>query len=164
MEFREQIWPFKDRLYRLALRLVKDQAEAEDVVQEVLIKVWRQGTELKLIQNLEAWCIRLTRNQALDKLKSGYRKRKSQLDTQVLQIADNTQPDVLLESQDTMQRIKRLINQLPEQQRAVVQLRDVEGLSYQEICESLDLPMSQVKSHLFRARQKLRQRIEKSGL
>lgn len=162
MEFREQIWPIKDRLYRLAFRLVNDRAEAEDVVQEVMIKVWKQGQDLKLIRNLEAWCLKLTRNQALDKLKGGYRKRKANLEQlQEPRTAANTQPDQQAEWQDAYEHIRALMQNLPPDYRSVVQLRDIEGMSYQEIAEALDMSLAQVKTNLFRARKKLREAMEK---
>jgi RNA polymerase sigma-70 factor (ECF subfamily) len=159
MEFKEQIWPIKDRLFRLALRVVDDRAEAEDVVQEVMIKLWRQGQDLQLVKNLEAWCFRLTRNLALDKLKGGYRKRRTELpsDNNVLQTTDR--PDQLLEAQDGYQRIRSFIQALPEQHRAVMHLRDIEGLSYQEIASALDMTLPQVKTNLFRARKAVKAAI-----
>lgn len=159
MEFKKQIWPIKDRLYRLAYRVVDDRAEAEDVVQEVMIKLWRQGQDLQLVKNLEAWCFRLTRNLALDKLKGGYRKRRIELptDNNALRTAD--QPDKILEAQDGYQLIRSFIQALPEQHRAVMHLRDIEGLSYQEIADALNMSMPQVKTNLFRARKTVRAAI-----
>lgn len=163
MEFREQIWPIKDRLYRLALRLVNDRAEAEDVVQEVMIKLWRQGKGLLQIKNMEAWCLRMTRNQALDKLKGGYRKRRTELEPNLPELKADRQPDQQLEWQDTYQQIRTLMQQLPENHRSVVQLRDIEGLSYQEIATALEMSMSQVKTNLFRARKSLREALLKQS-
>jgi RNA polymerase sigma-70 factor (family 1) len=160
MEFREQIWPIKDRLYRLALRLVNDRAEAEDVVQEVMIKLWRQGQELHLVQNLEAWCFRLTRNLALDKLKGGYQKRRVALPESLRDSPSAQRPDQQLEWKDTYEHIQQVIRSLPEQHRLVVHLRDIEGLSYQEIADALDMSMPQVKTNLFRARQVLRKSLQ----
>ena len=162
MEFREQIWPIKDRLFRLAYRMVNDRAEAEDVVQEVMIKLWKQGQDLRLIRNLEAWCLKLTRNQALDKLKGGYRKRKTELDNlQEPQTQRSQQPDQQAEWQDTYTQIRQLMQELPKDHQAVVQLRDIEGMSYQEIAEALDMSLAQVKTNLFRARKSLRAALEK---
>ncbi|MEL7221681.1 MAG: sigma-70 family RNA polymerase sigma factor [Bacteroidota bacterium] len=159
MEFKEQIWPIKDRLFRLAYRVVDDRAEAEDVVQEVMIKLWRQGQDLRLVKNLEAWCFRLTRNLALDKLKGGYRKRRTELPTDNNTLRATDQPDKILEAQDGYQRIRSFIQALPEQHRAVMHLRDIEGLSYQEIADALNMSMPQVKTNLFRARKAVRTSI-----
>ncbi|WP_020539623.1 RNA polymerase sigma factor [Lewinella cohaerens] len=163
MEFREQIWPIKDRLYRLALRLVNDRAEAEDVVQEVMVKLWQQGKDLLLIKNMEAWCLRMTRNQALDKLKGGYRKRRTEITDNLPQFTIANGPDQQLEWKDTYQQIRTIIQNLPENHRSVVQLRDIEGMSYQEIADALEMTMPQVKTNLFRARKALREALLKQS-
>ena len=163
MEFREQIWPIKDRLYRLALRLVNDRAEAEDVVQEVMVKLWQQGKDLQLIKNLEAWCLKMTRNQALDKLKGGYRKRRTEIVDTHPQFTSIDTPDQQLEWKDTYQHIRSIMQSLPESHRSVMQLRDIEGMSYQEIAEALEMTMPQVKTNLFRARKTLREALLKQS-
>jgi RNA polymerase sigma-70 factor (ECF subfamily) len=161
-DFREQIWPYKDRLYRLAYQVVGDTAEAEDVVQEVLVKVWRQGTDLSVIQNIEAWCLRLTRNHAIDKLRGGYRKRRTDLEAAPEPTATRDRPDQQAEWHDTYDHIRQLMQQLPEAQRSVMHLRDIEGQSYQEIADALDLSMAQVKTNLHRARKQIRQALIKT--
>lgn len=163
MEFREQIWPIKDRLYRLALRLVNDRAEAEDVVQEVMVKLWQQGKDLLLVKNMEAWCLRMTRNQALDKLKGGYRKRRTEITDNLPQFTMTDSPDQQLEWKDTYQQIRVIMQNLPENHRSVVQLRDIEGMSYQEIADALEMTMPQVKTNLFRARKALREALLKQS-
>ena len=163
MEFREQIWPIKDRLYRLALRLVNDRAEAEDVVQEVMVKLWQQGKDLQLVKNLEAWCLRMTRNQALDKLKGGYRKRRTEITETLPQFTSADTPEQQMEWKDTYEHIKSMMQSLPESHRSVMQLRDIEGLSYQEIAEALEMTMPQVKTNLFRARKTLREELLKQS-
>lgn len=162
-EFREHVWPFKDRLYRLALKVVGDTAEAEDVVQEVLVKIWKQGTDLSLINNIEAWCLRLTRNHAIDKLRGGYRKRKTDFEhAPELTSAKAQQPDQQVEMQDTVGQIRQLMQELPENQRMVMHLRDIEGQTYQEIAEALEMSMPQVKTNLFRARKAIRAALVKT--
>ncbi|MEL6969328.1 MAG: RNA polymerase sigma factor [Bacteroidota bacterium] len=162
MEFQEQIWPIKDRLFRLAYCLVNDRAEAEDVVQEVMIKLWKQGQGLLSINNLEAWCLRLTKNQALDKLKGGYRKRKAPLEHMgEPSTAANSNPDLKAEQQDLYDQVQQMMQRLPADYQSVVQLRDIEGMTYQEIADALDMSLAQVKTNLFRARKKLREALEK---
>lgn len=162
MEFREQIWPIKDRLFRLALRLVNDRAEAEDVVQEVMIKLWQQGRGLLDVRNLEAWCLRLTRNQALDKLKNGYTKRRVALpDDPDRHLALAQRPDTNTETDDLLRQVAALMDALPENHRLVMHLRDVEDMSYQDIADALGMTLPQVKTNLFRARQALRASLMK---
>lgn len=162
MEFKEKIWPLKDQLYRMAMRLLNDRNEAEDVVQEVMVKLWQQGKDLSLIKNLETWSYKLTKNHALDKLKSAYNKRKTAW-PEHLSITDRSaKPDTQIESKDGMAYIKEQMQKLPEQHRLVMHLRDIEEMSYQEISEALDMSMAQVKSNLFRARKAMRAALLKN--
>lgn len=160
-DFTRQITPIKNQLYRFALRMMDNAAEAEDVVQEVLIKLWKGRRELGQIKNLEAWSIRLTRNLSLDKMRSKH--------AQTVRLADQfdapnpaPNPAQFTESKDTLNQIHQLIQALPEKQRLVLQLRDIEELSYKEIMEILDMSMNQVKVNLFRGRQSLKVAILKT--
>jgi len=154
-KFTQQITPIKDRLYRFAMRMVDNAAEAEDVVQEVLIKLWHKREELPQIQNLEAWSIRLTKNLSLDKLRSKH-KRTEGLEEHYNLVSNSQNPAQLIESKDAIARIQQLMQSLPESQKMVLQLRDIEELSYKEIAESLDMSMNLVKVNLFRGRQNLK--------
>lgn len=160
-DFTRQITPIKDRLFRFAMRMVDNAAEAEDVVQEVLIKLWNKRSELPQIQNLEAWSIRLTRNLSVDKLRSKHAKTTA-LDADFDAVSDAQNPAQLTESKDALQQIHRLMQTLPEKQRLVLQLRDVEEMSYKEIMDILDMSMNQVKVNLFRGRQNLKAAILKT--
>ncbi len=162
-EFREQILPIKNKLFRFALRIVEDAAEAEDVVQEVFIKLWKHREKMEEIQNVEAWCMRATRNQAIDKLRSKH-KRVESLDAKYDTKDESASPFQITAMKDTFQHIKKLINQLPEKQKLVMHLRDIEGLTYQEIADTLSLPLGQVKVNLFRARQNIRAELIKTKL
>lgn len=154
--FKDAIWPIRDKLYRFALRIVKNTTEAEDVVQDVLSKLWRTRNNWDQIDNLEAWSMRITKNMALDHLRSN-RYRRTEGVEQLEQVSSaTTTPLEEVEQLDTMTQIQQLIATLPENQRMVIHLREIEQLSYQEICELLDMPMSQVKTNLFRARNKLK--------
>ncbi len=153
--FTQQITPIKDRLYRFALRMVDNAMEAEDVVQEVLIKLWQKREDLPDIKNLEAWSIRLTHNLSVDKLRSK-RQQTESLDQQYNIVSTSQNPAQIIESKDALQRIHQLIQHLPEKQKLVLQLRDIEELSYKEIAEILEMPMNQVKVNLFRGRQNLK--------
>jgi len=147
--------PYKDKMFRLALRMLTKREEAEDLVQEVLIKLWQQNDRLAEVQNLEAWVIRLTKNQCIDRLRgntNGHKEWKDGLDW-----ADSSPlPDARTESADAMHKLQKLMQRLPENQRMVMQLRDVEGMSYQEVGEALEIPLAQVKINLFRARQTMK--------
>ncbi len=145
----------KNKLFRFAVSMLKDEAEAEDVVQEVAIKLWKQRDELDGIQNLEAWTMRLTRNLSIDKIRSRHR-RYEPLDKVADLQEPHPSPARQTELNDTMDQLKKWIQQLPDHHRMVFQLRDIEGMTYKEISETLDMPISQVKINLFRARQQVR--------
>lgn len=154
----ESVLPFKNKLYRYALRIVGSQMAAEDVVQEVLIKVWKKRADIAHIENKEAWCMTVTRNLALDKL----RRRKVIHDDvdEHRNIADqNMSPYRSLQSDETMSIIKTAINQLPEAQQQVIHLREVEGYTYQEISDITGYSLDKVKVYLHRARIALRHKL-----
>ncbi len=160
-EFKTEILPLKDKLYRLALYLLRNSADAEDVVQEVFIKIWKNREKLAGITNLTAWCMKVTRNLAIDKLRSKH-QQNSPLSVAYNLSENGVSPHKRAELNDTMQRVKSILNELPENQRLVVQLREIEGFSYQEIADALEISLSQVKINLFRARQQLRTKLKKS--
>jgi RNA polymerase sigma-70 factor (ECF subfamily) len=154
-QFKITVLPVKDKLYRLALRMLREPADAQDAIQEVLLKIWRQGTALKKIDNIEAWAMRVTKNHCLDRLRS--RRRQIQaLEPYQLDADDHPSAQEKLEQRETVHQLKQLMQRLPEKQQLVLQLRDVEGMTYQEIEELLDMPLGQVKTNLFRARQKMK--------
>lgn len=135
--------------------------EAQDVVQEVLIKVWNGREHMDTINNWEAWCMRLTRNLALDRLRAQQRKATTSMTDGFEVRHDALTPYEKTELGESMQKIELLIEQLPEKQRNVIHLRDVEGYSYNEICDILELDMNQVKVNLFRARNAVREKLMK---
>ena len=105
--------------------------------------------------------MRLTKHLAIDKLRSRHRRTDPIDQHGDFQGAGPTPYEATVTG-DTISRVRRLIEGLPEKYRLVIQLRDIEGLSYQEICEVLEMPLSQVKINLFRARQQVREALVKS--
>lgn len=160
-DFKTRVVPIKDKLYRLALRIVGDDGEAKDVVQEVLIKVWNKREEMHLYKNMEAWCMRLTKNLSIDKLRSKHR-RVVPLEGAVTAIKTEFTPYQQTAMKDTVDYIHRLMEELPLKQKMVMQLRDIEGMTYQEIAQALDISLNQVKVNLFRARKTIRKKLTQS--
>lgn len=169
INFRNDILPLKNELYRLALRITLNPAEAEDVVQETMIKIWNRRDQWDEIESIEAFSLTICRNLALDKM------RKIEGQNQSLDEVANDAPDRSYSSnpeeqamqQDRIELIRRLIGQLPEKQRSAMQLRDFEGKSYKEIAAIMGISEEQVKINIFRARQAIRQKYfetEKYGL
>jgi len=169
ISFRADVLPLKDMLFRLALRITLNRAEAEDVVQETMIKVWNRREQWNQIESMEAFTTTICRNLALDRQKrmdnQGLTLETSEYDTPDTSIASN--PEKLAESSDRIRLVKQLMNQLPEKQRTCMQLRDIEGRSYKEIAQVMGISEQQVKVNIFRARQTIRGRYietEKYGL
>ena len=135
--------------------------EAKDVVQEVMIKVWNGREQMAEVQNMEAWCMRITKNLSLDKLRSRQRRATDSIEEGFEVRQEALSPHENTELNESMLRINQLIAALPEKQRQVIHLRDIEGYSYNEICEMLELDISQVKVSLFRARNAVREKLVK---
>ena len=166
ISFRDDILPLKDKLFRLALRITFDRAEAEDVVQDTMIRVWNKREEWTQFGSIEAYCLTVARNLAIDRSQ----KKEAQnveLTPEMEEESEASGPYDQLINNERMSIIHRLINELPEKQRLIMQLRDIEGESYKEIAKILNLTEEQVKVNLFRARQKVKQRyleIDEYGL
>ena len=158
--------PLKDKLFRLALRITFDRAEAEDVVQDTMIRVWNKREEWTQFGSIEAYCLTVAKNLAIDRSQ----KKEAQnveLTPEMEEESEISGPYDQLVNNERMSIIHRLINELPEKQRLIMQLRDIEGESYKEIAKILILTEEQVKVNLFRARQKVKQRyleIDEYGL
>ena len=156
--FKSDILPIKDKLFRVALRITGNPPEAEDVVQETFIKLWEQGRELQQIQNLEAWCMQMVKNRAIDKRRLRFNQSEG-LEVAYGFKSQEKEPDRQTELADEVAQVKQLMQQLPDKQRMTMQLRDIDGLSYQEISDTLDMPLNQVKTNIFRARKSLRAKL-----
>lgn len=166
ISFRNDILPLKDKLYRLALRITLDSAEAEDIVQDTMIKVWNKRDEWPQFESIEAYCLTVARNLAIDRSQK-MEAQNVELTPETHDMSDALNPYEQLEQNEQMSLIHRLLNELPERQRTIMQLRDIEGKSYKEIADILQITEEQVKVNLFRSRQKIKQRyleIEEYGL
>lgn len=154
-DFPTHIINAQHKLYRFALRILGSVQEAEDVVQEVLLKVWEKRKEMPSIQNPEAWCMRMVKNKSLDKLKAKANQPHEEVEKVGLQ-AKSIHPGNQYEQQDTLAHIRKIIESLPPNQRMCIQLREIEGNSYEEICEIMDINLNQVRTNIYRARQKIK--------
>lgn len=126
ISFRNDILPLKDKLFRLALRITLDRAEAEDVVQDTLIKVWNRRDEWAQFDSIEAYCLTIARNLAIDRSQ----KMEAQhigLTPETQEMPDALTPDRQLEDSERLKLVHQLVNELPEKQRTILQLRDIEG-------------------------------------
>ena len=160
ISFRNDVLPLKNELYRLALRITLNHAEAEDVVQETMIKVWNRRDRWDELESIEAFCLTICRNIAIDKTKKAENQNQSLMDEHDAPDHSYTSnPEEQAMQQDRISLIRRLIDTLPEKQRSCMQLRDFEGKSYKEIAKILDVSEEQVKINIFRARQTIKQKL-----
>ncbi len=156
--FHKKILPLRDKLYRLAYSIVKDQAEAEDVLQDVLVKLWSRRDEWDAIENLEAYSFRALKNTALDRLAAKAIRKTDTItpESETFYFVEHRSPHHDLVQKQQREVIERCINELSENQRLVFQLREMEGMSYREIAEALTISEDLVKISLFRARKKMK--------
>lgn len=149
------------KLLRFAVRFLRDDEQARDVVQEVFMKLWNRRTELAGIDNIEAYAMRMTRNLCLDEKQKHRSISLDQMKVRNEWISDMKQADEVAEHKDSARLAKEIIDQLPEQQRAVIHLRDIEHYELNEIARVLDMQNSAVRANLSRARKKVRDEMIK---
>lgn len=161
ISFRNDVLPLKDALYRLALRITLCHEEAQDIVQDTLIKVWDKRESWNEIESIEAFSITICRNLALDRIKKHDNLNDSLEERQTESPDTSSTPFEDTLQQDRIELVRNLVNALPEKQRSCMQLRDFEGKPYKEIAKILGISEEQVKVNIFRARQTVKERFQK---
>lgn len=156
--FEKEILPLKHPIYRFAFFMLRNMEDAQDVTQEVLIKIWNKKEEISSIKNLRAWAITITRNTCLDLLKS--RKGESFSWDDNMDAPTTTNPFEKVRLSDESNWIKILMDKLPVNQKDVFYLRHFEGNSYKEIGDTLKLDENKVKVYLHRARTFIKRSLE----
>lgn len=164
ISFRNDVLPLKNVLYRLALRITMNREEAEDAVQETMIKVWDKRDSWQELDSIEAFSLTICRNVALDMTRRSARKDES-LDVQTYepQASSMANPDERAEQKDMVDMVRRIVDSLPEKQRTCMQLRDFEGKSYKDIATVLSISEEQVKVNIYRARQAVKQKFNENA-
>ena len=159
--FKKEIIPLKQKLYRFARSYLKNETHAEDIVQEVFLKLWDKRNELSRINNIEAWSMTVTKNLVFDKIRSQKSYSMNPQDIKINEY-DSETPDLIMERTETRMNVRKMIESLPEKQKEVIILREIEGYSYQNIGEIMGIDQNLVKVTLFRARDNLRKKILKT--
>jgi RNA polymerase sigma factor (sigma-70 family) len=158
-DFLNSVLPFKDKVFRLAKRLLVSSEEAEDATQELYFKLWKNREKIAEYKNVEAFAMTMTKNYCFDRLKS---KQASNLTLVHSNYKEkDTSLDKQMEYQDSVSQVHRLIEMLPEKQKLVIQLRDVEEYDFEEIGKMLDLKPTAVRVALSRARKTIREELVK---
>jgi RNA polymerase sigma factor (sigma-70 family) len=161
-EFKKRLLPVNQKLLRLSFRFLGNFQEAEDIVQEVYMKLWAMRDKLHNVNNLEAFSITVTKNLCLDKLKA---RRTVSLDAQLTtmtnreMLGDN--PHQQSENREAVAIIKQIIDTLPEQQKNVIILRDIEQYDFEEIQNITGLDINYIRVNLSRARKYVREELTK---
>ena len=156
-EFLNIVMPFKDKVFRLAKRILVSQEEAEDATQEILLKLWKNKLKIGEYKNIEAFSMTMTKNFCLDKLKSKH--------SQNLKIVHSNYQDknVSLQKQvelnDSVDWVSKIMEELPEQQKIILQLRDIEQYDFNEMAEMLDMNETAIRVSLSRARKTIREQL-----
>lgn len=153
--FLQLVNPFKDKVFRLAKRLLISTEEAEDASQEILVKLWNKKETLNTYNNVEALAMTMTKNYCLDQLKS---KRASNL-TLVHSNYTDREPrlDQKVEDNNSLEWVEKIMSQLPEQQQILIQLRDVEQYEFDEIAKIVNMNETAIRVALSRARKKIKE-------
>lgn len=152
--FQTTVFVHKDKLFRLAKRLLVSQDEAFDAVQDVLVKLWQMKDELHRYSNIEAFAMQCIKNVCFNRLKHA-EVVEQQRETAIKQKTEVVAPD------NTNEVILEMISALPQKQQMVIHLRDVEEYEISEIAAIMEIEENAVRINLMRARQKLKVQLEK---
>ena len=156
-DFLKIVTPFQDKLYRLAKRLLVSREEAEDATQEILLKLWSKNKNMGTYNNVEAFAMTMTKNFCLDRLKSKQASNLKLVHSNYSETGSSLQKQ--MEANDSVSWVQKIMEELPEQQKMVLQLRDVEEYDYDEISEMLEMKPTAVRVALSRARKTVREKL-----
>lgn len=148
---------FRNKLFRVAKRLLISKEEAEDAVQEVLLKLWKQRHNIQTYRNVEAYAVTMTKNYCLDRLKSKQAQNLKLIHSNYKDSSVALQRQI--EAKDSVEWIEKLMSELPKQQQLIVHLRDIEHYEFSEIAKILQMNETAVRVNLSRARKTLRQQL-----
>ena len=157
--FLKMMNPVQDKMYRLALRLLVSKESAEDAVQEVMLKLWNKKEKLDSYDNLEAFSMTVTKNYCLDQLKLRSNNNLKIVHSNYEDHSQSLQKNI--EVQDDLNWVQKVIEKLPEQQKILVQLREIEQYEYEEIAAMTNMKETAIRVALSRARKKIKEEMNK---
>ena len=152
--FKKEILPLRHQLFRVSLRMLDDSEDAEDAVQEVLLKLWSKRDVLVTCDNPAAFATTVTKNHCLDKLKL---KKETETIDNLYAVSARDNPHLQLERKNTEQALKHIIETLPQLQQQIITMKDVEEYEIDEIAEITGTSYEAVRMNLSRARKKVRE-------
>ncbi len=159
--FEELIDAYQKKVFNLALRIIGNYDDAADLAQETFVRIYKAISNFKEQSSFSTWVYRITTNVCLDEIRKRKNKKVVSLDEDIHMedgdmkrqvVSDDPGPDEAAEREEVRRVVNNAINKLPEDQRAVITMRDLHGMSYEEIAQVLDLPGGTVKSRINRAR------------
>jgi RNA polymerase sigma factor (sigma-70 family) len=159
-DFKNEVLPLCNKLLRFAIQILQNEEEAKDVLQDVYLKLWQKRDELERVENLVAFTMRMTRNRCLDVIRSSRTVLVEDIRKVILPdeaVSDHKH----LENADLAGFVRQIITGLPDVQRSIIHLRDIEMLEYEEIAEATQMTVNAIKVNLSRARKKVRDEILK---
>src|SRR5437764_12978977 len=159
--FEELVIAYQHRVFGVALRMLRNRGEAEEIAQEVFLRVHRAVEDFRGEAKLSTWLYAITSRLCLNRLASGERRMAREGEESLERLRADADPAAHAERGELEAALQRAITELPEERRVVVVLRDFEGLSYEEIAAALDLPLGTVRSRLHRARTDLKEKLER---
>lgn len=166
--YEEVVCLYEKKIFNLAYRMVGNYEDANDLTQEVFVRLYHSIQSFRGDARFSTWLYRIANNVCVDELRRRYRRKMEYLDEPVntkdgsvrREIADWTgNPESILETYELQACVQEGINGLPEEQRAAVILRDIQGFSYEEIAKILNCSLGTVKSRINRGRQSLKERL-----
>ena len=158
-DFKQIFLPCHRKLFSVAYRLMSNAQAAEDIVQETFLKLWMQRDKMKKVDNPEAYSITVLRRIFYDKMRAGHLQEVDK-DVGSLQVSSSQNISKQLEEADEYQRVRQLINHLPEPQARIMLMRDIEDRSFEEISTETGFTEVNIRSILSRARKKIREQIK----
>ena len=157
--FKQRFLTFHPKLYRIALALVESPEDAEDILQEAYARLWSKRASLEAVQNPEAFAITIVRNLCLDFLRSPRSNSRSE-PLEAITLPSEDSPDRQVEQRDQLRQVRRLIEELPPNQRQVIRLRGMEDCSLEEIAQITGFSDANVRTLLSRARKYIKEKLK----
>jgi len=158
-EFKNTVIPFSRKLYPMLFRILRDEEETRDALQDLMVKLWNKREELKNCNNPSAYVFTMARNLSFDLLKKRRPMRMDENDDRKMMLLKS---EDAIEARERMEHVRRIIGQLPDKYREVINLRDIDGLEFDEIKEMTGHEVPYIRVLLSRARQKVKDEVEKT--
>jgi len=157
-EFKNKVIPYSGKLYPMLFRILKNEEETRDALQDLMLKLWNKRDELQQCTNLSAYVITIAKNHSFDLLKKQRPVAVDESDLKLFRL-EAAEPDA--EKRERLELVHKTIENMPEKYREIIRYRDIDGFSFDEIKEMTGLEVPNIRVILSRARLKVKEEIEK---